>query len=58
MDPRHFVDIRTVPGGPSLEAMRPALETRDVKAWIAAKDELFQTYPRLIKDACRADTLT
>jgi argininosuccinate lyase len=63
MDPRHFVDIRTVPGGPSPEALRPALaqaeaEIRDVKAWIAEKDELFRTYPRLIKDACRADTLT
>jgi argininosuccinate lyase len=63
MDPRHFVDIRKIPGGPSPEALRPALdqagaEVRGVKAWIAAKDELFQTYPRMIRDACGADTLT
>jgi argininosuccinate lyase len=63
MDPRHFVDIRTVPGGPAPQALRPALEQaeveiRQVTAWIAAKDELLQNYPQMIKDACRADTLT
>ncbi len=58
LDPRHFVDIRSVPGGPSPEALRPALDQSEAhlaetRRWIEAKFAAEAAYPERIKDLCR-----
>ena len=58
LDPRHFVDIRSVPGGPAPEALRPALQQAEAhlaetRVWIEAKSTVLAAYPDRIKDACR-----
>ena len=58
LDPRHFVDIRSVPGGPAPEALRPALEQAEAhlaetRVWIEAKSAVLAAYPDRIKEACR-----
>ncbi len=57
LDPRHFVDIRRVPGGPAPEALRPALEEAEAhlaetRRWTQAKSEALEAYPSRIKDFC------
>jgi argininosuccinate lyase len=56
LDPRHFVNIRRIPGGPAPEALRPALDQEqahlaETKAWIEAKSALLAAYPGRIKEA-------
>lgn len=58
LDPRHFVDVRRIPGGPAPEALQPALEEAEThlagtRAWIAGKSAALAAYPGRIKDACR-----
>lgn len=53
LDARHFVNIRTVPGGPAPEALRSAIvESRshcaETKSWIASKMALLEGYPKLL----------
>jgi argininosuccinate lyase len=54
LDPRHFVDIRRIPGGPAPEALRAAIEEAqnhiaETQTWIEAKTKLMDTYPVLIQ---------
>jgi argininosuccinate lyase len=56
LDPRHFVDIRRIPGGPAPEALKPALDQEqahlaETKVWIEAKSALLAAYPGWIKEA-------
>ena len=49
LDPRHFVDIRGIPGGPARKAVEPALAhaeaARDESLdWVRAKRQLLQSY--------------
>ena len=49
LDPRHFVDIRTIAGGPAREAVEAALEKADAEqrqaqAWLKGKQELLNSY--------------
>jgi argininosuccinate lyase len=58
LDPRHFVEIRRVPGGPSPEVLLPALDQSEsqlaeTRRWIEAKSEALEAYPDRIKDSCR-----
>ncbi|HEY3835152.1 MAG TPA: argininosuccinate lyase [Bryobacteraceae bacterium] len=57
LDPRHFVDIRTIPGGPAPEAIGPAIDQEEkhlaqTKAWIEAKTAALEAYPLQIKEDC------
>jgi argininosuccinate lyase len=57
LDPRHFVDIRTIPGGPAREPVVAALTEATAFAastndWIVQKTSLLNTYPNLIRQAC------
>jgi argininosuccinate lyase len=56
LEPRHFVAIRGVPGGPAPEAMVVALGSAasnriETEGWIREKSALLAAYPRGIKDA-------
>ena len=56
LDPRHFVDIRSVPGGPSPEALNPALdqlasEITTAKSWLSEKTTLQSEYPQRLRQA-------
>ena len=56
LDPRHFVEVRTVPGGPSPKSLEPALteaeqEITTSKAWLASKEALQSEYPTRIRQA-------
>jgi argininosuccinate lyase len=58
LDPRHFVDIRRIPGGPAPEAMQTALEQAEdnlaeSQAWVLAKSAAQADYPEAIRTACR-----
>jgi argininosuccinate lyase len=58
LDPRHFVSIRKVPGGPSPEAVRPALDQAEGeiagnRAWVLGKSQHLKKYPELLQAACR-----
>ena len=49
LDPRHFIDIRRVPGGPAADVVRSALaqadaEQREARAWIDAKQAILNSY--------------
>ncbi len=51
LDPRHFVNIRTIPGGPSPEALKSALalaedHRAETRAWISEKSALLEAYPK------------
>ncbi len=55
LDPRHFIDIRRIPGGPAPEALQAAIEEAashitETQAWIERKTGLMNTYPRLIRE--------
>ena len=57
LDPRHFVNIRTVPGGPAPEALQPAIRQEEAhlaatRRWIDEKTALLDAYPERIKKAC------
>jgi argininosuccinate lyase len=57
LDPRHFVNIRTVPGGPAPEALQSAIRQEEgdlaaTRRWIAEKSVLLAAYPERIKKAC------
>lgn len=57
LDPRHFVDIRRIPGGPAPETLQVALEeaenhTGETQAWIENKTALMAGYPRRIEEEC------
>lgn len=57
LDPMHFVTIRTIPGGPAPEAMRPALDdaaasVAETRRWLDEKAALMEAYPRRIREAC------
>ena len=54
LDPRHFVNIRNIPGGPSPEALRPALRLAhehlsETRSWIGEKASALEAYPARIK---------
>ncbi len=56
LDPRHFVDVRNIPGGPSPEALQPALnqaqsEIAESKAWLESKIAQQAEYPARIRAA-------
>jgi argininosuccinate lyase len=59
LDPRAFVDIRRIPGGPAREPVEAALSEADAFAattcdWIARKTDLLASYPKRIRQACVA----
>jgi argininosuccinate lyase len=59
LDPRHFVDLRRIPGGPAPEALQPALEKaqeelRETQEWITAKAALLVSYPQKIEQEIRS----
>jgi argininosuccinate lyase len=59
LDPRHFVEIRTVEGGPAPRRMLAAIaQSRKVltanQAWVKTKQRLLQNYPKRIGDAVAA----
>jgi argininosuccinate lyase len=56
LDPRHFVDIRNIPGGPSPESLKTALshaafEIAESKQWLESKTMLQSEYPNRIREA-------
>jgi argininosuccinate lyase len=58
LDPRHFINIRAIPGGPSPESLRPSIVQADSeiaasRAWIQAKSTVLEEYPRAIRKACQ-----
>ncbi len=57
LDPRHFVDIRNVAGGPSPDALRPALaqaeeELAQTRAWVETKSAGLAAASGRIQAAC------
>jgi len=59
LDPRHFVNIRRIPGGPAPEALQTALEQADAnlkksRTWLEAKSAAQAAYPEAIASACRS----
>jgi argininosuccinate lyase len=59
LDPRHFVNIRRIPGGPAPEALHAALEQADAhlaesRTWLDAKSAAQAAYPEAIACACRS----
>jgi argininosuccinate lyase len=56
MDPRNFVNIRTVSGGPAPEALHSAIEQaqeeiEESRTWLDAKSALMSEYPNRIRAA-------
>ncbi len=56
LDARHFVAIRTIPGGPAVETttaeiVKARAEIVEMAAWVALKSEHLRAYPRLISEA-------
>ena len=56
LDPRHFVNIRRIPGGTAPEVVREGLNEneRDIietEAWMNAKSAHLAAYPQLIRAA-------
>jgi argininosuccinate lyase len=54
LDPRHFVNVRAIQGGPAPEAMSPALqqaasEIAEARKWLEAKSALMAEYPDRIR---------
>jgi argininosuccinate lyase len=50
LDPRHFVNIRNIPGGPAPAALNSALDDAEAgqhefRAWMNAKQDLLEAYP-------------
>jgi argininosuccinate lyase len=62
LDPAHFVAIRSIPGGPAPEAIRPVIDQADaeiaaVSSWLAANSTLLDSTPTRLAAArseCRA----
>ncbi len=59
LDPRHFVNIRRIPGGPAPEALQKALEQAEAhlaesRTWLDAKSAAQAEYPEAIASACRS----
>jgi argininosuccinate lyase len=59
LDPRHFIDIRTIPGGPApgtvLSSVDDALaDCANSKAWLNARDAALAKYPKDLEAACRS----
>ena len=59
LDPRHFVEIRTVEGGPAPSQMQAAIgRSRKLKAsnqaWVKRKQQLLRSYPKRIGEAVAA----
>jgi argininosuccinate lyase len=57
LDPRHFVEIRRIPGGPAPEVLKSALEEAEnhiaeTQGWLAKKTALMAGYPRRIEEEC------
>ncbi len=57
LDPRHFVDVRSIPGGPAPTVMRPALDAArtDIRAmadWVEATAAALDAYPVRLRKAC------
>jgi argininosuccinate lyase len=58
LDPVRFVRIRSIPGGPAEEAVRPALieaeeHLSEVAVWIEERSAGLAAYPQRIRRACR-----
>jgi argininosuccinate lyase len=58
LDPRHFVDIRSVPGGTSPEALKSAIaqaesHLAETQRWTREKSEALEAYPGRIQDVRR-----
>jgi len=63
LDPRHFVEIRTVEGGPAPNQMQAAIaQSRKVmasnQAWVKRKQQLLRSYPKRIGQAVAAMNAT
>jgi len=63
LDPRHFVDVRTVEGGPAPRQMQAAIaRSRKVmasnQAWVKRKQQLLRSYPKRIRQAVVAINAT
>lgn len=59
LDPEHFIQLRTVAGGPAPEAVnteinKAKIELGQMKAWRKEKTELLAGYPHLIRHAIDA----
>jgi argininosuccinate lyase len=59
LDPKHFVEIRTVEGGPAPSQMQAAIaRSRKVmasnQAWVKRKQQLLRSYPKRIGEAVAA----
>jgi argininosuccinate lyase len=59
LDPRHFVEVRTVEGGPAPSRMQAAIaRSRKVmasnQAWLKRKQQLLRSYPKRIGEAVAA----
>jgi argininosuccinate lyase len=59
LDPKHFVEIRTVEGGPAPSQMQAAIaRSRKVmasnQAWVKRKQQLLRSYPKRIRQAVAA----
>ena len=57
LDPRNFVNIRTITGGPAPSIVRPALHEADAdiaetESWLKLKQKQMENYPRAIRTAC------
>jgi argininosuccinate lyase len=55
LDPVYFIDVRRIPGGPALEAVKAQAaaarkEQASIQEWIHAKRALLERYPQLIHD--------
>ena len=58
LDPRNFVNIRTITGGPAPSIVRPALREADAdiaetESWLKLKQKQMENYPRAIRTACQ-----
>ena len=58
LDPRNFVNIRTITGGPAPSIVRPALHEADAdiaetESWLRLKQKQMENYPRKIRTACQ-----
>jgi len=63
LDPKHFVEVRTVEGGPAPSRMQAAIaRSRKVmasnQAWLKRKKQLLRSYPRRIRQAVVAISAT
>jgi argininosuccinate lyase len=57
LDPRHFVEIRRIPGGPASEVLQSAIEEAEshlaeTEEWLEKKTALMARYPRRIDEEC------